>query len=186
MRPSPPPSQAVLVIDMCGFSRLMEEQGVDAALEAVERLQEVARAATEAMGGRVVKVWADNVMALFPDVRSAVLAAKATMALVPSASGVGWGPVHETDGDAFGVEVNNACRLGEDEAEGCCCLLTDAAKAEVGPTGGGAPAGPGPSSVRTKDRLTPAGPTLHSDAETTIENQGEGACGPSIDPRASP
>jgi class 3 adenylate cyclase len=128
---------------MCGFSRLMEEQGVDAALSAVTRLQEVATAATEAEGGRVVKFWADNVLALFPDVRSAVRAAEATMVLVPSAAGVGYGEILDTGSDLFGVEVNNACRLGEDEADGGCVLLTDAAKKEFGPERVGARPEPG-------------------------------------------
>lgn len=124
--------QAILIIDMCGFSRLMEEQGVDVALEAVAMLQEVAQGCTESMGGRVVKFWADNVMALFPDVCSAVRAAEATEALVRCAAGVGFGEVLERPGDAFGVEVNNACRLGEDIAEGGEVLLTEAAKEQFG------------------------------------------------------
>ena len=129
---------AVLVIDMCGFSRLMEEQGVDTALTAVARLQAVAKGCVQSMGGQVVKSWADNVMATFPDVRRAVQAAEATQALVRCAAGVGFGETLERPGDLFGVEVNKACRLGEDVAEGGQVLLTEAAKRQLNSAHGAA------------------------------------------------
>lgn len=134
-------AQAVLVIDLCGFSRLMEEQGVSYALGAVAQLQEAARNAAEAAGGRVVKCWADNVMAVFPTVRAAQRAADATLEIVTAAAGIGFGDVLDIGDDLYGVEVNNACRLGEDVAESGQVLLTEAARISVekGGLGNGSP-----------------------------------------------
>jgi class 3 adenylate cyclase len=121
---------AILILDMCGYRQLMAESR-PAANAAVELLQEAAAFATERHGGRVVKFWADNVMAAFPTVQQAHAAAEATMALVPSAAGIGWGEVEDRGDDLVGLEVCDACKLGEDEAEEGQILPTEAAKAEL-------------------------------------------------------
>lgn len=128
---------AILILDLCGFSRLMEEQGVSAALEAVGRLQQAARAAAQEHQGRVVKFWADNVMAIFPTVDQAARAAAATQAVASAAAGIGFGEVLDTGTDLFGVEVNNACRLGEDVAKAGEVLLTEAARIALSGEGTG-------------------------------------------------
>jgi class 3 adenylate cyclase len=135
---------AILILDMCGYRQLMA-QSRPAANAAVELLQEAATFATERHGGRVVKFWADNVMAAFPTVQQAHAAAEATMALVPSAAGIGWGEVEDRGDDLVGLEVCDACKLGEDEAEEGCVLLTPAAKEEFGPERVGARPEPGRS-----------------------------------------
>jgi hypothetical protein len=117
--------------DANAYRQLMATEGVPAADGAVARLQEAATAATEAMGGRVVKFWADNVMATFPTVHQARAAAEATMILVPCAAGIGWGEVEDRGDDLVGLEVCDACKLGEDEAEEGEILPTPGAKAEL-------------------------------------------------------
>lgn len=133
----PTAASAILIIDLCGFSRSMEEQGVTVALAAVARLQNAACAAAGSHQGRVVKCWADNVMAIFPTVDQAARAAAATIAILPAAAGIGFGEVLDTGTDLFGVEVNNACRLGEDVAKAGEVLLTEAARVALSGEGSG-------------------------------------------------
>lgn len=122
---------AVLVLDMSGFSRLTEAEGIAAALLEIRRLQRITWGMTQAHGGRVVKACADNLYCVFDTVADAVAAAEAVLTLASAAAGVGFGRILLLDGDLFGAEVNAASRLGEDVAEAGQVLLTPAAQAAL-------------------------------------------------------
>jgi len=101
----------------------------------------------EACGGTVVKAEADNLYCLFASVDDAVRAAReiterlgTVNVLLPSGRrlyasiGVGYGDILVLgDEDLFGDEVNLASKLGEDVAGEGVVLLTEAARAELGP-----------------------------------------------------
>ena len=140
---------AILVIDSCGFSRSVRQHGIVNYLARLERLERVISPIIEAHGGRVLRVEADNIFALFPDTESAVGCAAESQRNVeiandplPAASeiyiaiGVGYGRVLLVgDDDAYGDEMNIACKLGEDLAEQGEILLTAAAREAIGDGG---------------------------------------------------
>ena len=137
---------AIVVIDSCGFSRSVRQHGIVNYLARLERLERVISPLIEAHGGRVLRVEADNIFALFPDTESAVRCAAEVQRNVeianeplPAASeiyiaiGVGYGRVLLVgDDDAYGDEMNVACKLGEDLAEQGEILLTAAAHEALG------------------------------------------------------
>lgn len=127
-----PTTRAVLIMDMAGFSGLMEREGVSAALAAVTHFRNVGMAAVETYAGTWVKAWADNFMATFPTVSQAKWAAQHVTALMRSSAGIGWGEVKCEPADLWGVEVNRASRLGEDIAKAGQILLTEAAQRALG------------------------------------------------------
>lgn len=134
VEPAPPAHQrtvlaAPLVIDMCGFTRLMAEEGVAAAMAAVARLREVGRAAIEAEGGTLVNAFADNLFAVMPSVGAAHRAAVAIGAAIAISAGIGWGELVIDGLDIWGDEMNAASKLGEDVARCGEILLTEAALA---------------------------------------------------------
>ena len=65
-------THAVLVLDMCGFSRLTARYGIIHFLSMIHRLHGIVLPIVRANGGTVVKTEADNVFAVFPDVPPAV------------------------------------------------------------------------------------------------------------------
>lgn len=120
---------AVLFADIAGSTKLYEEAGDAAALQAIGRCLEALRAATEAGGGRVVKTIGDEIMALFGSADAAASAAAemhSRLAQLPPAGGsplavrIGFhfGPVMQRDGDVFGDTVNLASRLVEQARRG--------------------------------------------------------------------
>ena len=132
---------AILVIDSCGFSRSVRQHGIVNYLARLERLARVISPIVEAHGGRILRYEADNVFALFPDTESAVRCAAEAQRNVeiandplPAAAeiyiaiGVGYGRILLVgDDDAYGDEMNIACKLGEDLAEQGEILLTASA-----------------------------------------------------------
>jgi adenylate cyclase len=127
--------QAILIMDLAGFSELMEREGVGAALSEVWRLREIGKAEVKAHCGTWVKAWADNFAAVFPTVSQAKGAAEGVVARIRSSAGIGWGEVLLPKGDLWGVEVNRASRLGEDVAKAGEVLLTGAAQRALGGMG---------------------------------------------------
>lgn len=122
---------APLVVDMCGFSRQAEADEAGALLE-VRRMQRAGAEIIAALGGQLVKGWADNLFAVFPEVEPAREAARRLHRRVPISAGIGYGRILLPPGDLWGREINAASRLGEDVA-GCGeILLTDSAKARSG------------------------------------------------------
>jgi adenylate cyclase len=136
---------AVLVLDMCGFSRLTLRYGITHFLSMIRRLQQIVRPVVTAADGRVVKTEADNVFAIFDDVPDALAAARDILKQLAAANvflpadwdlhasiGIGYGPLLRIgEHDLFGSELNLASKLGEDVAGPEEILLSEAACARV-------------------------------------------------------
>ncbi|TAG94636.1 MAG: adenylate/guanylate cyclase domain-containing protein [Oscillatoriales cyanobacterium] len=134
-------THAIMVIDMSGFSRTTVRHGIIHFLAMIHRMHAIVKPVIADYGGTVVKEEADNIFAVFPDVKSAVQAAidslKHTGAvnttLPPEMDiylciGIGCGDVLMLEGeDMYGSEFNLASKLGEDLAEQGEILLTDSA-----------------------------------------------------------
>jgi class 3 adenylate cyclase len=140
---------AIMVIDSCGFSRSVRQHGIVNYLARLERLGRVVAPIIESHGGRVLRIEADNIFALFADTESAVGCSAEVQRNVeianeplPAASeiyiaiGIGYGRVLLVDDDdAYGDEMNVACKLGEDLAEQGEILLTASAHEAIGEGG---------------------------------------------------
>jgi len=138
-------TRAVLVLDMCGFSRLTMRYGITHFLAMIRRLQTIVRPVISDGGGHVVKTEADNVFATFDDVPQALATARAIQRSLDAANtflpedwdlhaaiGIGYGPLLLIgDHDLFGSEMNVASKLGEDVATRGEILLSEAARARV-------------------------------------------------------
>jgi class 3 adenylate cyclase len=138
-------TRAVLVLDMCGFSRLTMRYGITHFLAMIRRLQTIVRPVIAQGGGHVVKTEADNVFATFDDVPEALATARAIQRSLDAANtflpedwdlhaaiGIGYGPILLIgDADLFGSEMNIASKLGEDVAARGEILLSSAARERV-------------------------------------------------------
>ncbi|MEG4274232.1 MULTISPECIES: adenylate/guanylate cyclase domain-containing protein [unclassified Microcoleus] len=132
---------AILVMDMSGFSRTTVRYGIIHFLAMIHRMHGIVKPIISEYSGTVVKEEADNIFAVFSDVKSTVEAAidslKQTAAvnttLPPEMDiylciGIGCGDVLMLEGeDMYGSEFNLASKLGEDLAERGEILLTSAA-----------------------------------------------------------
>ena len=137
--------RAVLVLDMCGFSRLTIRHGIVHFLAMIRRLHRAMGPVVRQAGGHIVKTEADNVFAIFADVPKAVAAAIALRDELSQQNqvlpedwdlqvgiGIGHGDILMVgDQDFYGSEVNLASKLGEDVAGPGEILLTPAAAARV-------------------------------------------------------
>jgi adenylate cyclase len=137
---------AVLVLDMCGFSRLTMRYGIIHFLAMIRRMHVTVSPLVVGAGGRVVKTEADNLFAAFPDVPQAIAAARKIgaelnrrNAVLPEdwdlyvSIGIGFGDLLVIgEHDYFGAELNLASKLGEDVARSGEVLLTEAAAARAG------------------------------------------------------
>ena len=138
-------TRAVLVLDMCGFSRLTMRYGITHFLAMIRRLQTIVRPVIAAGNGQLVKTEADNVFATFDDVPQALATARAIQRSLDVANtflpedwdlhaaiGIGYGPLLLIgDHDLFGSEMNVASKLGEDVAGRGEILLSSAARERV-------------------------------------------------------
>jgi len=138
-------TRAVLVLDMCGFSRLTMRYGITHFLAMIRRLQTLVRPVIAEGGGRLVKTEADNVFATFDDVPPALATARAIQRSLDAANtylpedwdlhagiGIGYGPILLIgEEDLFGSEMNVASKLGEDVAARGEILLSSAARERV-------------------------------------------------------
>ena len=140
---------AVLVLDMCGFSRLTSKHGPLFYLSMIVQMEEAATPAVLNNGGRVIKQEADNFFAVFDAPAAALEAAldvfvafRAVNSVVPddrdiaASVAIGYGDLLDVGDDVWGDEMNAACRLGEDLACRDEILLTPAAAAEAQRGGG--------------------------------------------------
>ena len=122
---------AVLIIDMSGFSRITQEEGIIHFLALIHRMHALVLPIIEAAdGGHVVKTEADNVYATFATTQAAVDTAirlqetclrtfegQATNDTVALSIGIAFGRLLDLDGtEFFGDPVNLASKLGEDLA----------------------------------------------------------------------
>jgi adenylate cyclase len=134
---------SVLVLDMSGFSRLTHRYGITHFLAMIERMQQLVLPVVSAPrhAGRLLKLVADNVYAVFPDAPLAVDAAREVQHKLAIANqvlpadwdihvciGIGYGDVLAVgDHEVYGHEMNLASKLGEDIGCGGEVLLTEAA-----------------------------------------------------------
>lgn len=134
---------ALLILDMCGFSRLTAKRGIIHFLAMIHDMEEAATPAVTGNGGQVIKQDADNLFAIFPDPAHALEAAldifRAFEAINAAVSedrdlrgsiGIGYGDTLVIgEADLFGNEMNLASKLGEDIAAASEILLTASAYA---------------------------------------------------------
>ncbi|HEV2914576.1 MAG TPA: adenylate/guanylate cyclase domain-containing protein [Pyrinomonadaceae bacterium] len=141
-------TRAVMVLDMSSFSRLTIKYGIVHFLAMVHGMNAVTAPVVEAYEGEVIKLEADNVFAVFPDVGPAIEASvdilkrlSGANTMLPDESdlyacfGIGYGEVliigdrdMIVEGkDVYGAEANLAFKLGEDLAQCGEILLTEAA-----------------------------------------------------------
>ncbi|HEY9761548.1 MAG TPA: adenylate/guanylate cyclase domain-containing protein [Trichocoleus sp.] len=124
---------AVVVMDMVGFSQTTAENGIIPVLAQIYQVRELTVPVIEAHGGRVLKLEADNVYAVFPTPERAVMAMQTVLHRLNgedlhASIGIGYGDVLVLgDRDVFGNEMNLASKLGEDLAGDDDLLLTEAA-----------------------------------------------------------
>jgi len=109
---------AVLFADIAGSTSLYEKQGDRVALARISTCLTRLSAATEKIGGRVVKTIGDEVMCAFADAADAVRAAtEMQLAQQAARDGLGlrvgfhFGDVIQRNGDVFGDSVNVAARV---------------------------------------------------------------------------
>lgn len=138
----------VMATDLSGFSRHVAAFGIMHFLQVIHEFKVIVRPVIEAFGGIVVKAEADSLIMIFKDPHQALDCAVEMQHACQLASvhraeeekillciGVGHGPILRIDNtDIFGVEVNGACKLGEDTAGAHEILVTSAfRKAYTGP-----------------------------------------------------
>lgn len=136
----------LMVIDSCSFSKLVQNRGIIPFLAMLERLDRIIAPVVERHGGRMLKEEADNFFAAFPDAGSALACAGEICRNLEIANeplpaddeiqvsiGVGYGDVLMIGSDdAYGDEMNLACKLGEDLADEQEILLTERAYQGLG------------------------------------------------------
>ncbi len=132
---------AILVLDMCGFSRITQSHGIIHFLAMIHQMEQAARPAIRGNGGEIIKQEADNLFAIFNTPGQALEAALDTLRALQAmnsvlpperilnvSAGIGFGPTLViAQQDLFGPEMNCACKLGEDIAGANEILLTEAA-----------------------------------------------------------
>ena len=137
---------SILVVDTCGFTRSVREQGIVPFLMLLERLERVVRPAVEGTGGRIFLREADNFFAIFGHPRDAVACGRRILRDVRRLNeglpvperiavsiGIGYGEVLVVDPDMlYGDEMNLVCKVGEDLADADELLLTPAAAHALG------------------------------------------------------
>ncbi|MBF2025170.1 MAG: adenylate/guanylate cyclase domain-containing protein [Oscillatoriales cyanobacterium C42_A2020_001] len=138
---------AILVLDLSGFSRLTIRHGIVHFLTMVHRMTAIATPIVHQHQGRVVKQEADNLFAVFTEVKPAVETALAIFEAFTTvnidlpndqdlyaAIGIGYGTTLVVgDDDLFGNEMNLASKMGEDLARQGEILLTEAAYHQLQP-----------------------------------------------------
>lgn len=138
---------AVFVLDMSGFSSVVQRYGIIHFLAMVQRMRSVVKPAAERYQGTIIKFEADNCFAVFPNVDDAISAirdiriALATLnQQTPDESdvyvsvGIGFGKTLLFCDDLYGDQLNLASKLGEDVAEKNETLLTQEAFAQCSST----------------------------------------------------
>ncbi|HEX2235555.1 MAG TPA: adenylate/guanylate cyclase domain-containing protein [Actinomycetota bacterium] len=124
-------AEAIIFLDLAGFTRLTEQEGDDVAAALAASLARVVQATAASHGGEAVKWLGDGVMLHFQDPGAAVLAALEMVersegaGLPPPYVGIHAGPVILQDGDYYGRTVNVASRVVT-QAQPMQTLVTDA------------------------------------------------------------
>ena len=126
-------TRAIVVLDMVGFSRQTQEQGIIPTLQKIYALRETATPILEAHQGRVFKQDADNLYAAFATPDAALEATEHLLGElnainIHASIGIGYGEVLVVgEHNLYGNEINLASKLGEDIAGDDEILLTAAA-----------------------------------------------------------
>ncbi|MCH7477514.1 MAG: hypothetical protein IIA14_05380 [SAR324 cluster bacterium] len=138
--------QAILIVDMTGFTESAMNEGIVASLLRIFDVQKVCAPVLMAHGANHIRAFADDLTATFSESHRALDAAleihdrvrafnDSDMAVENPAEcciGLGYGPVLRIGPDnAMGDEMNRASKLGEDTAKGGETLLTEAFFVEV-------------------------------------------------------
>ena len=132
---------AVCIIDMCGFTKTSQQNGIVYYLSMVRRMQVIVEPIIKENNGSVVKFEADNCFARFDTVEEALKAIKyifiaieATNRTTPDdldidlSIGIDYGRYLLLKGnDYWGTPINRASKLGEDIADNNMIMLTDTA-----------------------------------------------------------
>lgn len=138
--------RAIMVLDMSGFSRTTQKDGIVPFLLMIHQMKLVVRPALASNQGTLIKEEADNLFCLFESVADAVAASReitdrltVVNLLLPERKrlyvsiGIGYGRIINVENqDVFGDEVNVASKLGEDVAGMGHVLLTAAAAQKAG------------------------------------------------------
>jgi class 3 adenylate cyclase len=139
--------RAIMVLDMSGFSRTTQMDGVVPFLLMIHQMKLVVRPALATFRGVLVKEEADNLFCLFENIADAVGASReitdrlaVVNLLLPERKrlyvsiGIGYGKLLNVENqDVFGDEMNIASKLGEDVAGmGQVLLTASAAEAAAG------------------------------------------------------
>lgn len=137
--------KAILALDMSHFSLSVRRSGILTYLGVIRRMHVLTAPVVRDLRGQVVKHDADNMMAVFPEVRDAVAAAvRINQALraerVPAGTeafdvgiGIDYGRfLMIPEENCYGDPVNIAYKLGEDLARPCEILITAAARDRLG------------------------------------------------------
>ncbi|MFQ5519439.1 MAG: hypothetical protein ACE5E3_05515 [Mariprofundus sp.] len=137
---------AVLVLDSSGFTRTTREHGIMHVLGKLQQMREVILPILDAHGCQESILEADSVIALLPDVESALDVVLETADGICRrgimftqerpyriGAGIGYGELLITGGhgEYFGPEINLASLLGEDTAQANQLLITKAAYASL-------------------------------------------------------
>ena len=131
--------QAVLVLDMAGFSRLTQTHGVVHYLSMIHRMHKAVEQPVSRYGGSIVKFEADNMFARLPSTEAAIVFATEINHILTGMNMMTPAEldVHVSIGidfgkfllirkkDFFGDPVNMASKLGEDLAGPGEILVTD-------------------------------------------------------------
>ena len=148
-QPEPPDPEAVVFVDVSGYTSVTEQRGDDVAVGIAAALQRRADEVAAAHGGRVVKLLGDGAMLLFRDAGAAVEAATELVRALGSDlglsahAGVHAGRVIERDRDLFGRTVNLASRVSSAAGPGQVLVTESVARlARLGR--GSEPIGPVP------------------------------------------
>jgi adenylate cyclase len=138
-------TRAVMVTDMCGFSRTTADGGVVSFLLMIQQMRMLSLPVIARRNGVLIEAKADNLLSLFDDTEGALSAAREVIAALNTANlvladecelyasiGIGHGSILNV-GDQLvaGHEVNLAAKLGEDVADRGEILLTPSALAQV-------------------------------------------------------
>jgi adenylate cyclase len=138
-------TKAVVVVDLCGFSRTTKAHGVVTFLLMIHQMRTFARPVIAAHDGVLVEAKADNLLCLFDSVEQALAAGRAIVQQLNTANlllpeefelyasiGIGYGRLLVLRHDLVaGHELNLASKLGEDVADRGQIYLTEAALADL-------------------------------------------------------
>jgi class 3 adenylate cyclase len=134
--------RAVVFTDTADFTVRTHRDGILHFLMSFSRAVKALRPVVRARRGSVLKVEGDSMLLLFADPNSACAGVRALDHALRAwnrgrpaneqfrfSYGIGYGDLVDLEGDAFGLEVNMASKLGEDLAQPGEALLTPAAAA---------------------------------------------------------